>query len=259
MAENKTDISKKKASYDALSFGRYLKALRKERGIRLASISDVTRINYSTLQNIEDENHDALPDEVFVKGFLRSYAEIVGANPDEAVQRYLANCHLRRQVARFEADLIRSEKRFWPRLITSLGALFCLIILTVWVASPPSSARKRIRKTSPVAGTPMKTESTPVSHPTIEPPIEQLRPAAAAREMPHTLCVVCVKETWLKVMIDEQTPKKFTLNPGDRLELTAKTKFNLMIGNADGVELTLNGTPCPVPGRQGQIVTLQLP
>jgi hypothetical protein len=35
--------------------------------------------------------------------------------------------------------------------------------------------------------------------------------------------------------------------------------FNLLIGNAGGISVQLNGQPVPVPGGSGQVVNLQLP
>jgi hypothetical protein len=71
--------------------------------------------------------------------------------------------------------------------------------------------------------------------------------------------VTAVKETWVKIIIDEQTPKTYSLNPGDRLELTAKKGFSLLIGNGAAITLKLNEKPVPVPGNQGNMVTIRLP
>ncbi|MEJ2038519.1 MAG: DUF4115 domain-containing protein, partial [Desulfosarcinaceae bacterium] len=74
-----------------------------------------------------------------------------------------------------------------------------------------------------------------------------------------TLEIKAVEPTWLKIITDDQTPKEYNLDAGDSLDLEAKTRFSLLIGNAAGVQLTLNGKPVPVPGKSGQVVTLQLP
>jgi len=70
------------------SFGRYLQAIRIERDIRLEQVAEETRIATATLDAIEDEDFNRLPPDVFLRGFLRAYAQTVGADPDEAVRRY---------------------------------------------------------------------------------------------------------------------------------------------------------------------------
>ena len=60
-----------KPDQDSLSFGRYLQAIRLEKKISLEEVSAQTRIGLSSLSMIEQEDIERLPDEVFVKGFLR--------------------------------------------------------------------------------------------------------------------------------------------------------------------------------------------
>ena len=73
------------------SFGGYLKTVRLEKGIKLSTISSQTRISRDTLEALEVGDHARLPAEVFVKGFIRAYARVVGADADVAVKDYLEN------------------------------------------------------------------------------------------------------------------------------------------------------------------------
>ena len=52
------------------SFGRYLQAIRIDKGLSLDTVSKETRIRLETLLQIEEEDFKKLPAEVFVKGFL---------------------------------------------------------------------------------------------------------------------------------------------------------------------------------------------
>ena len=252
MAENRDN--KNEPGYDAMSFGRYLKALRQEKGVSIESVAKETRVSLKSLQLIESEDHDQLPAEVFVKGFIRSYAILIGANPDELVQRYLANHHLHRQNARFKAGLLRAGWRFWPRLILSLVTLACLIVISMLLLPPPE-ARKTIEG-------PKKPEATAAPPQESPPAVTSPKSEKSKGIFPagtYSLAVAAVKQTWVKIIIDEQTPKTYTLNPGDHLELAAKKGFNLLIGNGAAITLKLNGKPIPVPGNQGNMVTLRLP
>jgi hypothetical protein len=76
---------------------------------------------------------------------------------------------------------------------------------------------------------------------------------------PLALAVLAGEETWLKVISDNQRPVEYLLKPGEKVTLEARRGFNLLIGNAAGLRLTLNGRPVRVPGKSGQVVTLQLP
>ena len=113
----------------ALSFGRYLRAIRLEKGISLEEVSWETKIGINILILIEKEDFGRLPREVYAKGFLRAYAKAIDADGDHAVQSYLSSLRIFKNSIRSEADLERSDKAFWARLILSLGALVGIVAL----------------------------------------------------------------------------------------------------------------------------------
>ena len=118
-----------------LSFGRYLQTARLEKGITIEQISRETRIRMETLSQIEKEDHKRLPDEVFVKGFLRAFAKAVGANGDEAVKRYL-NCRMvMEKIVAADVDLVKSQSGYWRRLIAAIGILAIIITLSIYGVS----------------------------------------------------------------------------------------------------------------------------
>ena len=49
-----------------------------------------------------------------------------------------------------------------------------------------------------------------------------------------------MKKTWLKVIVDGQNARSYDLKPEDRLELEGTNNFNLMIGDATGLQIFLN-------------------
>lgn len=71
--------------------GTTLRRQREHKRMGLAEVSRVTRIPVATLESIEHDHFDDLPGEVFVRGFLKSYAQTVGLVPDEIVARYSAS------------------------------------------------------------------------------------------------------------------------------------------------------------------------
>jgi transcriptional regulator with XRE-family HTH domain len=56
------------------SIGSFLKSHREQRRMSLEEVARVTRIPTPSLESIEADRFDELPGEVFVRGFLKSYA-----------------------------------------------------------------------------------------------------------------------------------------------------------------------------------------
>lgn len=70
------------------SIGRYLKTEREVRQISLEELAQTTRIPLRHLASLEDDRLEGLPGDVFVRGFLKSYAKAIGVTPDEVLRRY---------------------------------------------------------------------------------------------------------------------------------------------------------------------------
>lgn len=70
------------------SLGSYLRKERELRQMSLEEIAQSTRIPLKMLLHIEEDALDALPGEVFARGFLKSYARSVGLDADDVLARY---------------------------------------------------------------------------------------------------------------------------------------------------------------------------
>ncbi len=69
--------------------GETLRRIREERSISLDSIADITKIRKVHLDCIEHDNFSFLPAPVFLKGFLRAYAQCLALNPEEVCKDYM--------------------------------------------------------------------------------------------------------------------------------------------------------------------------
>jgi len=275
----------------SISFGEYLKTVRLEKGIRLSDISSQTRISKDTLKALEAEDHARLPAEVFVKGFIRAYSRVVGADGDVAIQRFDDSRPPVDEGCRFKLDETRPRKRTGARLLIGLCVFVVIAAVAVFVmrpaksvktsepAGPPRPAATAVEKKAPpvVKETPPpvptevspepvvpaapETVPAPAENPVAGPQVEKAAasPEAAAPRTRQHLHIQVVEETWLKVISDSLNTDEYSLAPGDTLDLEADKGFNLLIGNASGIELTLNETPVSIPGKSGQVVTIQLP
>ncbi|CAB1056135.1 hypothetical protein D1BOALGB6SA_869 [Olavius sp. associated proteobacterium Delta 1] len=240
---------------ESLSFGRYLQAIRLEKKISLEQVAEKTRVGLGNLLLVEQEDHEQLPAEVFVKGFLRSYAAAIGADGDEAVRRYESRLDVVQKIAESEASVGKSETRLWWKLIISLGLLLCIIAVSIMIIS---IFRHTPGAKEPSQSTPPAVEEKPVA---TESRQGGSFPPDSAKKVPERLSlqITALENTWVKVIIDEKESTEYHLSSGDDIELEATTGYNLLIGNAGGIKITLNDTPVPIPGESGQVVTMHLP
>jgi cytoskeletal protein RodZ len=70
------------------NIGRTLRRAREENGLDLQQVSQVLRIRYFYLDAIEKGNFDRLPGPAYAAGFIRTYADFLGLDPDSVIQGY---------------------------------------------------------------------------------------------------------------------------------------------------------------------------
>lgn len=71
--------------------GKDLKNLRESLGIELEEVFQATKISPTALEAIEKDDIANLPPTIYLKSFLKSYAEILQLDTEKIVQGYLKN------------------------------------------------------------------------------------------------------------------------------------------------------------------------
>lgn len=74
------------------SVGAQLRRERELRQLSLEELAQTTRIPIRMLQHLEESRFDALPGEVFTKGFIKSYARALGIDEEPLVECYGREC-----------------------------------------------------------------------------------------------------------------------------------------------------------------------
>jgi flagellar biosynthesis protein FlhG len=69
--------------------GARLRRTRLRRGLEVADLARITKINPSYLRFLEEERFDALPARVYVRGFVTLYARCVGLDPKPVAEDYM--------------------------------------------------------------------------------------------------------------------------------------------------------------------------
>lgn len=70
------------------SIGPYLKQVRESKGFTLEHVASLTRIQTKTLEALEAEQFAQLPQPVFIRGFLRTYARTLGIDEEDVLRRF---------------------------------------------------------------------------------------------------------------------------------------------------------------------------
>lgn len=68
--------------------GELLERARREKGLSLRDVENATKIRTRYLEGLEQEDYSVLPDQVYVQGFLKTYANFLGLDGEELAQDF---------------------------------------------------------------------------------------------------------------------------------------------------------------------------
>ncbi|CUS95998.1 helix-turn-helix domain-containing protein [Candidatus Chrysopegis kryptomonas] len=231
-----------------MSVAEILKKAREEKKLTLKEISAKTKISEKFLEKIENGTFDFAP-EPYVRAFLRSYARVVGLNPDEVIKLYDSEISAlkpkesikeEKEKIQFDFASFVSENILW--LIG--GALVILLAIFIFIGVGREE-KKEVRKKS------FETAVEEISKAN-EIPMEKKEMKIEPDSL--ELKIIASDSVWFNVLVDSAQAKEFLMPPNTSLTLKARNNFNFTIGNAGGVKFILNGNELEPIGRKGLVV-----
>jgi cytoskeletal protein RodZ len=252
------------------SFGQQLKSLREQKGLSIQEVSEKTKIAIANLELLEKDRYELLPPEVFVKGFIRSYAQCLGVNQDEMVKRfehYVMEGEPVYHPKEDESFFMQKQKRpLWSKTIftvvlTTLGILSLVILLLTGFTR--LLLNDSSEQDAPVVKTVQPKDGKGLSETEKNPDVfradngfDVLQPGQDGKKV---LEIRSISQAWVRVTPDSGPAHDLVMAPGDVQVFTANEKFHIMTGNAGGIRLKYDGQLLPVLGKENQTVTKRLP
>ncbi len=134
-----TQESMQKPSDKSVSIGTLLVNARNEVALSQIDVAEQINLPLSTIQALETDDFDNLPENTYVCGYLRNYARVVGVNPDLLVNTFKEQHY---QEPEFIAPT-RSKQSYDPAIIWSTAAVLTILVglvITWWFESAPNNA-----------------------------------------------------------------------------------------------------------------------
>lgn len=264
------------------TIGESLRKLREERGFSLEQIAAETKIRSRLLRAIEENDFDQLPGGVFRRSFVLQYAKYLGADPEE-VGRQLGELRPFQETPPVPGEVpghVAPEispltpERDWSGLRTSLGSFLAVVGVVLVCATMYSWWRAENRSSLP--GAP-PVASAPEVSPEPQPPATA-EPAASSAAKPEPwpappspaggeamqsaasvqVGLVAEELTWIQATSDGKRVFADALQANQTRTIEAADRVRLLIGNAGGVKIQLNGKEIPQVGPRGQVRVVEL-
>jgi cytoskeleton protein RodZ len=250
--------------------GRLLAAARQARGMTVTEVALRLKFSPRQIEALEADRYDVLRGPAMVRGMIRTYARLIGADPGpllEALHRQLNTGPVTMQPRAMEVPFPRVAPKgsFVYVMLSAVVVIAVLSVIAEWAlrpnAAPAAGSPTPVPATQREAAPAFPREAVPAPPPVAEPaplPATAMsvpRPAPAAAERRRSLVqhetvldaqrieLLFDRESWVEIKDADGRVVFSQLNPpGSRRNVVGEAPFSIIIGNATGVKLRYNNT-----------------
>ncbi len=262
---------------ESVSIGALLVNARNSASLSQIDISEQLNLPQRTVKALEQDNFDALPEATYIRGYLRSYARVVGINADRLIATFDQQ-HFQEPIV---SSPVKSKQSYDPAILWSTAAVLSILvglIITWWVESNPvikqvpntqiasnetiSQPQNTSQQESEVLNseldsqeidTPLTLQEAPVNNESNDEQMTfELQQAMqdesesanliSLNDGAHMITVTYMEESWTEIRdADANTLMQGLIEPGVVRNLSGKPPFEIFLGNAPGVVIEVNG------------------
>ncbi|OZI11498.1 helix-turn-helix domain-containing protein [Bacillaceae bacterium SAS-127] len=239
--------------------GNRLKEARKAKGLSLADVQEMTKIQKRYLTGIEEGNYEMMPGKFYVRAFIKQYAEAVGLNPDELFEEFKSEVPSSHEdevpqratkVEQVKSNVPAEPSKILEHLPKILVTAFIIgALFLVWVLMPKNDADEKQVIEKPVVQE--STEQNNEDEGKGEAPAKEEKEVKEVKEEPK---VEEPAKTVLTAVGTSGSNSTYELKEAEKFELSISSKGSTWVGVKDGNGKSYFGDMIP----SGQTQTFDL-
>lgn len=242
--------------------GGMLAAARKQQNKTVEEIATELNLSVTQIKTIELDQTDGLPEPTYVRGYIRSYAKLLGLDSDEVLKNYL-NPNWQRSsnlndIPRGIGSAPDSENRiFTPAKVLVAGVLLGSLGFFWYFGMLPALFESRSGSTVPSSENgahefvqegrtePVSADANIADADIADADIVTGIALDAAQVVPANELQLNFTETsWVDIRDDQNNRLAYkSYAKGDELKVASHSNMSIFIGNAAGVSVEYNGQP----------------
>lgn len=262
--------------------GDILRAEREKQGLTIKDVENETSIRALYIEAIERGDQKTLPSEVYVKGFVRNYAEFLHLDADALARQYREELHgVEEEQPGVEAIPVAEGGAHGPfssgsdfrervqkshrtqNILVAVGVVFVAFIGSIYyffgddpAATPepmPTASSSNVPRGVRVGG-----RSTAASDKSIAPngtePAMESATAAASSVSGVEILAKFTGRCWVQAVADGKVVYEGTAEANQTLSWKGADRIAVTAGNAGAVDIVYNGRSLGRLGKEGDVV-----
>lgn len=236
--------------------GAYLCQVRQLQELSLETVASITKIPVRTLQAIEAGNLEQLPEPVYIKGFIRRYAEAIGANGTEIANAFPTGA------------IIKPVKPTWRSTFKAqLRPLHLYVLYMLLVVGAVSGLSYMLNRSANQTGRYANLSKPVLSGQYVAPGSTEFygppaptqvgkttaKPSPSASGKPVRIGLTLKAQSWLRIVVDGKTEFEGVLPQGTQRTWEANKQVVVRAGDAGAVLVSHNEEKPQLMGEPGAV------
>ncbi len=224
--------------------GEKLRKARKNKNLTLEELEERTKIRKKYLRAIEEGNYEIIPGHIYIKAFIKGYANEIGLKGEEMVKKYEELLQQQQKNKKEKKQKENENKKFfhkkWVKLIIMLliTSLIFIVIYNVFIKQPEKSNSTFLNNNS----------SKKMQY-------DNLKSERNSNiNNKKTIKIIASEKSWLQIYIDGKKIFQGFMHQGDIKKLNGEGNAVLKIGNGIAIKIKKEGKLIGPWGKRGEVI-----
>lgn len=242
-----------------MTLGSLIAKARRDAGLSLEDLAAKTNVRTSILREIEDDNFKNCGGETYARGHVRNIAAVLKADSQEFIRIFEEEQG--EEIRSIQQLLVENSvinepspaRRISWKVLVMISVISLLFVGVAQIIVSNLNISGVVSATPSISATPEATPDTSIS-PTAQPSAQTVYSSGTGVEVSINAARA---KSWLFVS-DAAGRTLFSgeLSLGSSKVFTTDSQINLKVGNAGGVDLTVNGKKVGAVGANGAVVSV---
>jgi cytoskeletal protein RodZ len=242
-----------------MTLGSLIAKARRDAGLSLEELAAKTNVRTSILREIEDDNFKNCGGETYARGHVRNIAAVLKADSQEFIRIFEEEQG--EEIRTIQQLLVENSvmnepspaRRISWKVLVMISVISLLFVGVAQIIVSNQNISGVVSATPSISATPEATPATSIS-PTAQPSVQTVYSSGTGVEVSINAARA---KSWLFVS-DAAGRTLFSgqLSLGSSKVFTTDSQINLKVGNAGGVDLTVNGKKVAAIGANGAVVSV---
>ncbi len=244
--------------------GEYLHRVREDQLLSLEQIATQTMIQARLLRAIETADFSQLPEPIYIRGFIKRYAEALNLDGSEVASSFPVELSSQPITPAWQSSTHLRPTHLWLAytllIMVAVGGLHQYLTRFAPASDQPNTTEQTdaaggaadtgasTTDTATEAGESSETPDAEAS-----PEVDETLQTQAESDVPLRVEIRLTQKSWVRVVVDGQQELEEVLPEGSERSWTGEQEIVIRAGNAGGVMVAKNGQDSEVMGDSGSV------